>query len=162
MATRTKFTLAVRAEILRRLAKGDSLRAICRTDGLPCRDVVNDWLMRGELETAGPYRDFLTAYDRAKRLGLDEQFDELLEIADDSSHDWMETEKGQQLDREHVRRSEVRINTRKWRLEKLEPTRFGPKVTTELSGPNGGPIEQVHRIERVIVDPIKPETADNG
>lgn len=46
----------------------------------------------------------------------------------------------------------VEIDARKWFASKFLPSRYGDKQTRELTGPGGGPVEQVHRIERVIVD----------
>jgi hypothetical protein len=36
----------------------------------------------------------------------------------------------------------VEIDARKWFASKFLPKRYGEKVTQEISGPNGGPIEQ--------------------
>lgn len=33
---------------------------------------------------------------------------------------------------------------------------WSDRTEQQISGPNGGPVEQVHRIERVIVDPANP------
>jgi hypothetical protein len=52
--------------------------------------------------------------------------DELLEIADDGSNDWMEREKGgYELNAEHIQRSRARIDTRKWLLSKMLPKVYG-------------------------------------
>lgn len=75
--------------------------------------------------------------------------DELLEIADDGTNDWMERIDGDGagvgwvLNGEHVQRSRVRIDTRKWLLSKMAPKRYGDKQSFELSGPEGKPIETV-------------------
>jgi len=53
---------------------------------------------------------------------------------------------------EAARRSQIRIDARKWILSKLAPKRFGDKVQTEITGANGGPVE-FQKIERVIVSP---------
>jgi hypothetical protein len=34
---------------------------------------------------------------------------------------------------------------------------WSDRTEQQISGPNGGPVEQVHRIERVIVDPANPD-----
>lgn len=57
----------------------------------------------------------------------------MLEIADDASNDWMErTGKdgesiGWQLNGEHVNRSKLRIDTRKWIMERMAPKTYGSK-----------------------------------
>jgi hypothetical protein len=38
------------------------------------------------------------------------------------------------LDREHVARSELRINTRKWLLSKMLPKKFGDRIEHEHKG----------------------------
>ncbi|WP_074633943.1 hypothetical protein [Nitrosospira multiformis] len=48
-----------------------------------------------------------------------------LDIADDGSNDWMESHdpenRGWQFNGEHVQRSRLRVETRKWFLSKLMP-----------------------------------------
>jgi terminase small subunit-like protein len=63
----------------------------------------------------------------------------LLEIADDSSNDWMdvETKAGRIIrvfDHEHARRSEIRIRVRQWLMSKFAPKRFGERPHLDASG----------------------------
>ena len=56
--------------------------------------------------------------------------DEILEIADNNSNDWMdvETRSGRiikQFDHEHAKRSDMRIKTRMWLMSKFAPKLFG-------------------------------------
>lgn len=72
--------------------------------------------------------------------------DETLEICDDGSNDWLERQGEDEkrtyvLNGEHVQRSRLRVDTRKWLLSKALPKIYGDKITTEHSGPDGGPIE---------------------
>ena len=68
-------------------------------------------------------------------------FDEILEIADDATNDWMERngegDAAYSLNGEHVQRSRIRIDARKWMAGKLRPKVYGEKQTIEGSGPNG-------------------------
>lgn len=50
----------------------------------------------------------------------------------------------------------VEIDARKWFASKFLPKQYGDKVTQEISGPNGGPV-QITRVERVIVRPENPD-----
>lgn len=84
--------------------------------------------------------EFASAYARAKEAGIDALVDETLDIADDGSNDWLQTEKGPQLDGEHVQRSKIRIETRRWLAERMAPKKYGLRTATEISGPNGGPL----------------------
>ena len=58
--------------------------------------------------------------------------DEMLEIADDGSNDWMLRKDGDKefyvLNGEHVQRSRLRLDTRKWLLSKALPKVYGDKL----------------------------------
>lgn len=82
--------------------------------------------------------------------------DELLDIADDGTNDWMlRNDDGENvsysLNGEHVQRSRLRVDTRKWLLSKLIPA-YAEKRINEHTGPDGGPVE-IRAIERKVVDP---------
>ena len=114
-------------EILERLADGDSLASICREGGIPDERSVRRW--------ARNHGDFGDQYAVARRLGYKKRADERLEIADDSSADWVETENGKRvLDTVHVNRARLMIDTRKWLLSKMLPKVYGDHVTVA-----GGP-----------------------
>ncbi|EDT6018112.1 DNA packaging protein, partial [Salmonella enterica subsp. enterica] len=63
--------------------------------------------------------------------------EELFDIADDGTNDWMEKlDKdgeaiGYQLNGEHVQRSKLRIDTRKWYLSKIMPKKYGDRIQHE-------------------------------
>lgn len=138
-------------EILARLSEGEPLRAILRSDPdrFPSKSVFYAW-MEGD--------DSLKArFLKAREEGADALAEECLEIADDARNDWMERQgedgqgEGFQLNGEHVQRSKLRIHTRLQLLAKWFPQRYGDKVGVEHSGPGGGPVQTVTRIERRIV-----------
>jgi hypothetical protein len=83
--------------------------------------------------------------------------DEMLEVADDGTNDWMlrrgsdEEDDLYQLNGEHLQRSRLRVDTRKWLLSKALPKVYGDKLA--LGGDEDAPpINVVHKIERVIVE----------
>lgn len=83
--------------------------------------------------------------------------DELLEVADDARNDWMERQDDNggsswKVNGEHIQRSRLRVDTRKWMLSKALPKVFGDKITQTVEG-GDKPVETIHRIERVVVDP---------
>ena len=85
-------------------------------------------------------------YAAAREAQADYLAEELLEIADDATNDWMQRRRedgtiATVLNGEHVQRSRLRIDTRKFLLAKLQPKKYGDHVTTALTGPNGGPIK---------------------
>ena len=106
--------------ILGRIMEGESLRAICRDDGMPDRSTVSRWL----IEDAERQR----AYALATDIRADMVFDEVLEIADDASRDWVAKDGAFVLDAEHVRRSALRIEARKWALARMAPKKYGEKL----------------------------------
>ena len=141
-----------RPEILRRLANGESLRQICKSDGMPSAPTVRDWVLSDSA--------FAEQYARARSHGLDAIAEEIQEIADDATNDFMlrtsETGVNKVLDAEHVNRSRLRIDARKWLLSKLRPDKYGDDQRIQLTGAAGGPVQSEHRI--VFVEPPKKST----
>lgn len=138
------FSHELALEICHRIAEGQPLTKICRSPSMPCYRTVLGWLLKGEKKEPG-FDSFLLMYERAKQDQSDTMADEMIEIADDSSNDTIEIEgkKGQMLkaeNREWVNRSKLRVETRKWIAAKLKPRKYGDRMATELSGPNGGPV----------------------
>lgn len=83
-------------------------------------------------------RDFSDRYTRAREYQADAEFDEIKEISDNGSNDWMEANDpenpGYRLNGEHVQRSRLRVDSRKWRASKLAPKKYGERVEVEHSG----------------------------
>lgn len=76
---------------------------------------------------------FRKQYARARELQADAIFDEILDIADNSSNDWMDrkTEAGGEervADHENMQRSRLRVDARKWMAGKLQPKKYGEKT----------------------------------
>ena len=124
MARPTDFTEELTGGILDRIANGESLRKICASDGMPCQTTVYRWLRENEA--------FQQQYARARELQADTLFDETLDIADDASNDWMERHAednvGWKENGEAIRRSQLRIDTRKWIAGQMRPKVYGPRV----------------------------------
>lgn len=135
----SSYSDAVAQEICERLAAGQSLRQICRDKHLPHRGTVLKWLY----DKSHP--GFHDQYARARERQLEVWADEIMDIVDDGSNDWMEieTDKGRikkVLDNEHVQRSKLRMEARKWILSKLAPKKYGDLQRLEMSGPDGAPL----------------------
>lgn len=125
------YTEELAETICLRLAEGESLRSVCRDDDMPSKQAVLRWLARNE--------SFRAQYVRAKEEGAEAIAEELFDIADDGSNDWMEKlDKdgeviGYQLNGEHVQRSKLRIDTRKWYLSKIMPKKYGERIQHDQS-----------------------------
>jgi hypothetical protein len=128
------YTEEIAREILERLAGGESLRSVCRDEHLPDEASVREWVVYDKHGFAAPYR-------KARDIGLDVMADELLDIADDGSNDYMarESEKGRKiiLNKENAARSRLRLEARKWYLSKMAPKKYGEKLQTEVTNPDG-------------------------
>lgn len=128
------------------LAEGRSLLSICSDAGMPGRTTVYDWLAR--------HAEFRELYDRAREWQAMALLDEALEIADDARNDWMrrhaEKEAGWVANGENIRRSKVRIDTRKWAVAKLSPKGEGAKGMGSANAP-------VVKVVREIVRPGQKE-----
>ncbi len=124
------YTEALAAKICRRLADGEPLRSICRDKVMPDKATVLRWL------ADKAKADFRDQYAHAREMQADALFDEVLEIADDVSGDWSTDKDGKKsLDHEHVQRSRLRVDTRKWAAGKMAPKRYGDKL--DLGGSIG-------------------------
>lgn len=112
--------------ICMRLASGESLRSICKRKGYPSRFAVIRWLQCND--------SFRNHYAQARQMQAEYYIDDIIEIADDSSNDVIETENGQRMNSEYVQRSRLRVDTRKWAMERMSPKVYGFKTETTHSG----------------------------
>lgn len=137
------YTQETADRICSQLAEGRSLRTICKADDMPSCVTVYAWLRKHD--------EFLKQYTRAKEDAADAFAEEMLDIADEASNDWMEIHDkdnvGYRLNGEAINRSRLRVDTRKWIAAKLKPKKYGERVQAELTGKDGGPIETVDMTE---------------
>lgn len=107
----------VQVTICERIMLGESVVAICRDDDMPSRRTVMNWIAKD--------LDFRAAYLAAKAMLAETFAEEIIEISDDASGDFVQGENGKELDREHVQRSKLRVDSRKWLAARLAPKRWG-------------------------------------
>lgn len=151
-------------EICSRLADGFSLRAICREEWAPDFKTVFRWLQ--------VRLNFRQQYAEARDIGLEQMADELLEIADDGSNDWMKRNdpdnEGYVFNSEHYQRSRLRVDTRKWVLSKLAPKRYGDKLdmtgafaVTDQQSDQSTPVSIARRLAAALMRGAEqPESED--
>jgi hypothetical protein len=109
--------------ICERLVNGESLRKICLSDDMPHAATVCRWLAENE-----PFRE---QYAHARDAQADTLADEILDIADDGTNDWMsdkDDEEGTTYNGDAVQRSKLRVDARKWLASKLKPKKYGEKI----------------------------------
>lgn len=71
-------------------------------------------------------------YARAREECLQYWADEILEIADDGRNDTYTDEEGnERVNHDHIQRSRLRVDSRKWILSKLQPKVYGDKLAVE-------------------------------
>lgn len=133
----TTFTEEVGDAICERIALGESVRSICDDEAMPSMSTVFKWLRDNEA--------FSQQYARAREVQADALFDDIIDIADDGRNDWMEKRNsdgeniGWQENGEALRRSQLRIDARKWMAGKLRPKKYGEKLA--LTDGDGGPLK---------------------
>jgi hypothetical protein len=134
-------------KICARLATGESLRTVCKDEDMPCIQTIFNWFRL--------HKEFLDQYTRAKEESADAMVEEILDIADDGTNDWMESwdkdgdRTGWKLNGEHVQRSRLRVDTRKWIASKLKPKKYGDSIDLTSKGdklPGGVTDEQLARV----------------
>lgn len=135
MARPSRFSDEIADKICEMLIEGYSLRKICLGDEMPHAATVCRWLASNEA--------FREQYAQAREAQADTLADEILDIADDGTNDWMadkEAEDGFRYNGDAVQRSRLRVDSRKWLASKLKPKKYSEKMdlTTE-----GGPLQIV-------------------
>lgn len=158
----TLYTEEVGQKICARIAEGESLRSICSAEDMPHESTVRGWAIN-------PEHPIFTQYRAAREVGYARMAEELLEISDDGSNDWMERKHGEDkestwvVNGEHVQRSKLRVDTRKWILSKALPKIYGDKITAEHTGPEGAPLESSPRdLARAIFDVLREAKIEDG
>lgn len=96
------------------------MRAIARDPGMPDKTTMLRWLNKHE--------SFRTHYAQARDLQAEGEFDEMEELAATATPETVQIVK-------------LQIDTRKWVLSRKAPKKYGEKITQEISGKDGGPIE---------------------
>jgi hypothetical protein len=131
------------------LMAGRSLVEICEQDDMPAERTVYVWLLK--------HPEFVRKYAHAREMQAERGIDEIIPIADDGRNDWMErvnsdgTFIGWMENGEAMRRSQIRIDARKWKASKLRPKVYGDKLA--IGGDDTAPPVRLEMVKRVIVDP---------
>lgn len=130
------------------------LRAICQADDIPSLTTIMRWL--SEEDKA----EFREQYARAREAQADLLAEEILQIADDGQNDsYIDDEGKVRIDHDHIARSRLRVDARKWLASKLAPKKYGDRITAEHTGAGGGPIQARVAIE-FVNPPPRPEGDD--
>lgn len=118
----TKYTDALIDDICREVALGSNLNKLSSSDDYPSRFTLYKWL--------GENEEFSNKYAYARECRADARADKIDDICE-------KVERGE-LDPTSAR---VIIDALKWQAGKEKPKSYGDKVTQEITGADGGPIE---------------------
>lgn len=121
MGRPTLYSAELAAAICEQIALGYSMRTVCKADDMPSMASVFKWLREND--------DFSKQYARACEERTEAMAEDLLDIADDGTNDYFETEDGkQQYNGDSIQRSKLRVDTRKWLMAKMKPKKYGDKL----------------------------------
>jgi hypothetical protein len=131
MGRSTDYRLEIAEAICGLLIEGLSLREIGAREDMPHERTLYRWLADSE--------EFRQKYAQARELQAERYAAEIIEISDDGTNDWMDRREGDEtvrvVDHEHIQRSKLRVDARKWAASKLLPKKYGDR--TELVGAGG-------------------------
>ncbi len=96
------YSTEIAETICDRLVNGESLRAICADPRMPAKATVCRWLAR--------HKEFRRSYTIARQWQMEALMNEMLEIVDDSSRDYVEKTGA--------------IKARRWILAHLMPKKY--------------------------------------
>ena len=135
MSRPTDYTDELASDICVDLMQGKSLRAACEVEGRPCFQTVLRWV---DEDRGG----FASKYRRAREVQAGFYAEEQIEIADTD---------------ENPTKARNRMLARQWYASKMDRKVYGDKTTTELTGPDGGPIE--HKYATLTDEQLAAEIA---
>ncbi len=132
------FTDEIADEICERIAAGETLTAICLEPDMPAIRTVSRWLMN---DRGG----FQAKYARAREQQAIVEAEEIVAIADNAYEDYYiaydkDGKPKVVVDGESVNRARLRIETRKWRAERLNRRVYGNVTKHELEIPAAPPL----------------------
>jgi len=149
----SKYSPQLADEICVKISSGQSLRDICKDDGVPSTRTIFSWINEATVSKENGENnvkiEFLHQYELALANRAHGLADEIIAIADDSEDDYGfkdDADKDGEGAKpvflaEHVQRSRLRVDARKWVASKLLPKKYGDFARNELTGRDGGPIE---------------------
>lgn len=125
------YTQELADEICEGITLGYSIRTVCKPDHMPAISTFYKWLRTHD--------EFAKQYARATEERTEAMSEDLLDIADDGTNDWMERENkdGSTYDvvnSEVLQRSKLRVETRKWLMAKMKPKKYGDKLDVTSDG----------------------------
>jgi len=114
------------------ISNGLSLRSACKEEDMPSPATIFKWMREHD--------SFLKQYEKATQERTEAMAEELLDIVDDGTNDYMTKNiNGKDIqitNTENIQRSRLRADTRKWLMSKMKPKKYGDKIDMTTNGEN--------------------------
>lgn len=125
----TTYDPAHAEQVLFLMEDGDSLRRACEKVG------ITRWSFLRWVDA--DFDGLAHRYARARDRLLECWAEQIVDISDDGRNDMTEGERGAIVDFDHINRSKLRVDTRKWLLSKLRPDQYGDRSEHRHTGADG-------------------------
>ena len=142
--TRCSFSMELFEEICARVAEGESVSKICMEANMPSRFAFYSWLK----DESKP--ECVQMYNEALHLREELLFDETKDIVDDPEAGY---------DKVSVAHATLRFNARRWILSRMNPKRYGDKLSQEITGGDGKPLQTSGNVIFNVIG-VEPEHDD--
>jgi len=136
-------------EILNLIRDGKSLRSAILELNKCNRDTFNEWM---KIDS-----QLSDQYVQACEERADSIFEEIIEIADNTTNDSIITDKGEIPNNEWIARSRLRVDARKWAVSKMNPKKYGDKTDVTTNGRDINTIittEKIKEISNTLEDEV--------
>ena len=142
----TDYTKDIADKICEQLAMGISMRTVSRDDSFPAMSTMFKWLRE--------HKEFSEQYEKAKQESTDAMAEDILDIADNGTNDWIERENKdgstyEVVNNDAIQRSRLRVDTRKWLMAKMRPKKYGDHIDVTSGG------EKVNPYAGLTIDELK-------
>ena len=140
----SKYTNKLADKICKMIAQGQSVRSICAKKDMISMQTFFRWLREND--------KFREQYARACEERSYMHAEDIIEIADNATNDYMEKLEGDGyiFNSENVQRSRLRIDTRKWLMSKLNPKVYGDKLDMTTNGNDIGVTLSASQAEQLL------------
>ena len=142
-------------DVLLYIAKGVGTGRACKEVGISVSSVYK---RRDEDE------DYANRLVRAREEGNDFEFEQTIELAEEAPNKIYDAQGNEIFDRTHIQWKQQVIDVKKWRLAIKDPKKYSSssRLQAELSGPNGGPIQNNISITQEEIRKMADEMRNNG
>lgn len=128
-----QWTPDIKAELCRRVAEGKTILSLAGKGDFPSQSAIYAELRRDP--------EFAKEYEAAREWQLTAWEDEIIEMASDAGKD---RKPDGSVDLDHIARMKLAVNTKQWVMARRNPRRYGDRVSAELTGRDGGPLQVEH------------------